>query len=220
MKPTHNAISTEGQKMFSPSFDTLGFMARSMQDLQLLANVFGLQDDESPRHLPVGEVSVAFIKGPMWHRAGPGTVAAMKNASAILYDYGVKVEEVSFPAEFGDEETVRETQRVVMSGEAQAAFLREYRMDKTKLNNEICDLVENNAGITNKQRIQALDRYASMRAMADQLAARYSVIITPSAVDEAPLGLDDMGSPAFNSLWMVSYLASITHVCHLRARLT
>ncbi|KAH6853276.1 amidase signature domain-containing protein [Chaetomium sp. MPI-CAGE-AT-0009] len=205
MKPTHNAISTEGQKAFSPSFDTLGFMARSMQDLQLLANIFGLQDDECPRDVPLGEASVALIKSPMWHRAGPGTVAAIKNAVTILEDSGVKVEEVSFPPEFGDEETIKEIQRVVMGSEARVSFLGEYRINRTKLDNNICDLVENSSGITHQQRIQALDGYANMRAIADNLAAKYSAIITPSAVDEAPLGLDDMGSAVFNTLWTVTF---------------
>ena len=37
LKPTYNAISPEGTKTFSFTFDTFGFMARSVDDLQLLA---------------------------------------------------------------------------------------------------------------------------------------------------------------------------------------
>ncbi|KAK3299886.1 amidase signature domain-containing protein [Chaetomium fimeti] len=209
MKPTHNAISTEGQKAFSPSFDTLGFMTRSMDDLRLLATVFGLKDDKSPEDVALERLSVALVKSPMWHRAGPGTVAAMKNAVAILEDSGVRVDEVSFPPEFGVEETIREMQRVVMGSEARVSFLGDYRIGKTKLDSKICDLVENSSGITHEQRIQALDGYANMRAIADGLAAKYSVIITPSAVDEAPLGLQDMGSAAFNTLWTGLHLPLI-----------
>nr|ODN86714.1 hypothetical protein L203_03962 [Cryptococcus depauperatus CBS 7841] len=47
MKPTFSAISVEGQKAFSPSFDSFGFFARGIEDLQLLADVFALQDDKS-----------------------------------------------------------------------------------------------------------------------------------------------------------------------------
>jgi hypothetical protein len=45
-----------------------------------------------------------------------------------------------------------------------------------------------------------------MRHTINSLAENYSVILTPSAVDEAPLGLDDMGSPAFNTIWTASAL--------------
>ena len=206
MKPTHNAISPEGQKSFSPTFDTFGFMARSIQDLQLVADIFGLQDDEVPKDVPLTEASVALVKSPMWHRAGPGTIAAMSEAVTILKDSGVRVEEVSFPTAFGDEETIRRRQKVIMSGEAQVAFLREYRVHKTKLDATICDLVENCSGISHGEKLRALDEYANMRAIADSLATMYSVIVTPSAVDEAPLGLEDMGSAAFNTLWRVSDL--------------
>lgn len=64
-KPTYNAISPEGQKTFSTSFDTFGFFARSIQDLQLVADVFALKDDEPPRDLSLKEASIALIKTPI-----------------------------------------------------------------------------------------------------------------------------------------------------------
>ncbi|KAK4247278.1 amidase [Corynascus novoguineensis] len=189
LKPNHNAISTEGQKTISPTFDTL------------VADVFGLQDDEAPRDIALTDASVGLIESPMWHRAGTGIIAAMREAAIILENSGVKVDRISFQSSFGDEETIRRRQKVIMSGEARIAFLREYRIDKTKLDPTICELVVNSSGFTHREKIQALDEYASMRAMADSLAAKYSVIVTPSAVDEAPLGLEDMSSATFNTLW-------------------
>lgn len=206
MKPTHNAISPEGQKTFSPTFDTFGFFARSMEDLQLLADVFSLQDDEPPKDVPLSEAAVALIRSPFWSRAGPGTVAAMDRAATVLRDSGIKIDEVSFPVEIGDSETLKRLQKVIMSCEARVAFLREYRVDKTKLDPQIRGLVENDAKYTNREMAQALDKYARMRPIIDDLAAKYSAVITPSVVDESPLGLDDMGSAAFNTIWTVSYV--------------
>ncbi|KAF2813644.1 amidase signature enzyme [Mytilinidion resinicola] len=182
LKPTYNAVSTEGTKTFSATFDTIGFFARSIEDLQLVADVFAINDDEPPRDVMLKDASVALIKTPMWQQAGPGTVAALKNAVTILQKSGVRVEEISFPTEIGDGdgEALKRTLKLTTSGEAGPAFLREYRVDKTKI---------------------ALDKLASMRAFVDTIAANYSAIITPSAIDEAPEGLDDMGSPIFNTLW-------------------
>jgi len=204
MKPTYNAISPEGQKTCSITTDTFGFFARSVDDLQLIADVFALEDDGPLRDISLREARVAFIKTPMWHRAGPGTVAAMEKAVTILESCGVKVEQVFFPSEFNDVDFLKRMHNVVANSDAQAAFLREYRMDKTKLDPEICSLVENGSNYTRKERLQALDKYASMRPIFDKIAANYSVIIAPSAVDEAPLGLNDMGSAAFNFFWTVS----------------
>ncbi|KAI1772380.1 amidase signature enzyme [Hypoxylon cercidicola] len=201
MKPTHNAISPEGQKTFAPTFDTFGFFARSIDDLQLLADIFALKDDEPPTDVPLQQMSVAFIKTPMWSSAGSGTIAVMDEAVAILRNSGAKVEEVSFPREIGDFETLKRTQKIIMNSEARSFFLREYRIDKTKLAPEIRRIVENTSNYTHKESMEASDRYANMRHIINNLAENYSVILTPSAIDEAPLGLDNMGSAAFNTLW-------------------
>lgn len=204
MKPTHNAISPEGQKAVSPTFDTFGFFARNLEDLQLVADVFALRGGEVPRSIRLGGFSVGLIRSPFWAQAGPGTVAAMEKAATILQRDGVKVTEVSLPVEMGDLQALLHAQKLIMGGESRISFLREYRMDKTKLGPEVRSLVENGAKFSNKEMVRALDEYARMRSTMDDLLANYSAIITPSAVDEAPLGLDDMGSAVFNTMWTAS----------------
>ncbi|OBS25952.1 hypothetical protein FPOA_06485 [Fusarium poae] len=201
MKPTFNAISVEGQKAFSPTFDTFGFFGRSVDDLELLADVLCLKDDEAPVNTPLNEISVAIIKTPMWSAAGPGTVSAMEKTIAILRSNGINVEEVTFPAEVNDAEELKRVQRLIILGEGQASFLREYRIDKAKLSNEIRDIVENTSNITNAAKTEATYKLCKMRDIIDSLVKRYTVVITPSAIDEAPLGLGDMGSATFNTLW-------------------
>lgn len=206
MKPTFNAISLEGQKPFAHTFDTFGFFARSVEDLQLLADVFALQDDNPPKDTALEDISVALIKTPLWSLAGPGTVLAMQEAATILQKSGVKVDEVSFPPEVADAQALKRIQKVITHTEARVSFLREYRVDKTNLAAEIRDIVENTSKYTNKESVEASDTYSSMRHTINNLAKNYSVILTPSAVDEAPLGLDDMGSATFNTMWTASTL--------------
>lgn len=67
-KPTHNAISLEGAKAVAPTFDTIGFFARSIEDLELVADVFAQGDDESPTITELKDISVTVIKTPMWPR--------------------------------------------------------------------------------------------------------------------------------------------------------
>ena len=78
MKPAYNAISLGGRKIYSVIFDTFGFFARSIDYLQLFANVFAIQDDEPPGAASLGEASVALLKTPMWSSAGQGTTDAME----------------------------------------------------------------------------------------------------------------------------------------------
>lgn len=204
MKPSHNAISPDGQTTFSISFDTIGFFARSVEDLGLIADIYSIKDDDPPEDIPLKEVSVALVKTPFWSKAGEGTIAAVEQASTILRSHGVTVEEVSLPPDIDNEQSLARLQKVITSGEARVAFLRVYRQDKAKLAPQVRRLVENFNNFSHKERLEALDRYGSIRSKVDEIAAKYTVILTPSAVDEAPVGLDDMGSPIFNTLWTVS----------------
>ncbi|KAL2826488.1 amidase signature domain-containing protein [Aspergillus cavernicola] len=180
MKPTYDAISLEGQKTFAPSFDTFGFFARSVEDLQLLADVFALEDDEPARDVPLKDVYVALIKTPMWLQAGAGAVAAMGKAAIIPQKCGVQVEDVSFPG----------------SPEGNTG-------NKANLAAEICDLVENTANYSHKEKWKLVIR--TLICGLNNLAAKYSVIPTPSAVDEGPLGFDNMGRATFDTLWTAKF---------------
>ncbi|KAI1458974.1 amidase signature enzyme [Annulohypoxylon moriforme] len=201
MKPTYNAISPEGQKTFSPTFDTFGFFARSIEDLQLLADVFGLRDDEVPRDIPLSRARVALIETPMWHLAGPGTIAALDAAATLLRNKGALVEKVELPDEANDFKTLKRIQKVITVGEAQVAFLREYDVDKRHLSPDVRGIVENTYNYTHREMMEATDAYASMRRAVNKFAEDYTFILTPSVIDEAPLGLEDMGSASFNTLW-------------------
>ena len=87
----------------------------------------------------------------------------------ILESHGVKVEEVSFPEKFSDFDSLKWMCSIVARSDAQESFLKEYQMDKTNLAPEICGLVENIFNYTRKERMQALDRYTSMRHIFDNV---------------------------------------------------
>lgn len=155
----------------------------------------------------IAAASVALVDGSVWflRRNGPGTKAAMKNTGAILKDHGATVAKVLLlfqEIDTGVDST--QQQKVIMSREAEVAVLREYQLDKMKVYDEICKLDQNKTGHMEKNLTEVLD--SSARTDFDRLFEKYSVVIFPSAVDEAPLGLDEMGSTTLNTIWTVSYL--------------
>ncbi|PTD07631.1 hypothetical protein FCULG_00007194 [Fusarium culmorum] len=137
----------------------------------------------------------------MWSAAGPGTVSAINKTIAILRSNGVNVEDAPFPAEVNDADELKRVQKFITLGEAQASFLREYRLDKAKLADEIRQIVENTSNVTHAAKMEATVTFCKMRGSISSLVKSYSIIITPSAVDEAPLGLGNMGRATFNTLW-------------------
>ena len=206
-KPTWGAISREGLKLFVATHDTLGLYARSIQDLQLLADVFGLHDDTSPLAsqnpspiLGLRDMRFALIKGPNWWSAaaGPGTVSATRKATALLRKHGAQVEEIDLPGQF---EPVASWIKCVMNMDSAVVFLAEYRTAGDKLDQQIIDHVDDGCRQTHAEEIAALDGIAALRPVFDTIAARYTAVLSPSAPDEAPVGFANTGSSAFNRLW-------------------
>ncbi|KPM43268.1 hypothetical protein AK830_g3256 [Neonectria ditissima] len=198
LKPTWNAISAEGQKVSSLTLDTFGFMARSIEDLQVLADVFALRDDEPPQAVQLSNARFALVKSPVWPKAGPGTIAAMERAAQILRDAGASVEEVALPPEF---DNLLAMQNQVLQAEAGVAFYREYNTARDGMSDKLVDMAANIDTCSKKEFLRAFDTIASLRPKFDQIAEGYTAIITPSSVDVAPVGIEWTGNSDFNGIW-------------------
>lgn len=196
-KPTWGAVSREGQKVYSLVLDTLGIFARGVGDLKVVAGVLGIKDD-SLDGFEVKGARFGMVKGPVWDKAGRGTVQAMEKAKSLLEEQGAVVEEVTLPSAFNNIPTWHAR---LMAADARTAFLSEYATDKTKLHHSLIQHVENATGLTRKEEIEALDGIAALRPQIDEIANRYAALITPSVPDEAPLGTESTGSAAFNGMW-------------------
>jgi Asp-tRNA(Asn)/Glu-tRNA(Gln) amidotransferase A subunit family amidase len=196
-------VSREGQKVYSLILDTLGIYGRSVEDLDVLAEVLGIRDDPIPGERGFKGVSGAkfgVVKGPVWKQAGEGTIAAMEKAKSLLEKYGAVVEDVELPAEF---EKMPDWHAKIMAGDGRVAFLSEYRVDKTQIHESLVGHVEGVKGFSRAEELAAFDGVAMLRPRIDEIAGRYAALLTPSVPDEAPLGTESTGSAAFNGMWTV-----------------
>jgi Asp-tRNA(Asn)/Glu-tRNA(Gln) amidotransferase A subunit family amidase len=127
-QPTWGAISREGLAQFSMTCDTLGLYARSAEDLELLAHVYQLADDEPISSSPfkLQGSKIAFAKTHVWPKATGGTHAAWTKAKSLLEKAGAMVEEIELPADF---EKITDWHGKVLAGEGRTSFLgRECKM--------------------------------------------------------------------------------------------
>lgn len=200
LKPTWNAISREGQKIYSLDFDTIGLYARSVEDLELLGTVFGLKDDEVPRPFTSGVkgLKFAFLKTMLWNHAGPGTRKAFEDGKQQLQSAGAEVEDIEFPPEFA---RLPEWHTCVLYSEGRVQFRPDYMKAKDKLGQFLQSHVEEKHGYTRKQFLEAFDGIAALRPKWDAIADKYAAVVMPSVPDEAPEGLDSTGSAIFNCIW-------------------
>jgi Asp-tRNA(Asn)/Glu-tRNA(Gln) amidotransferase A subunit family amidase len=205
MDPSFNTVSGQGVKDVSLELDSFGYFARSIEDLQLVTDVFDIVADRPVTQIPLQEAKVGVVKSPFWNSAGPGTIAAMERAAQILRSHGVTVEDVDFPSPFNDVALLKDMFKTVLTVEVHTSLWKEYLMDTTttQLSPEIRGLVENANTIPREEVRRAYDGWAALRSAFHDMATKYDVLVTPSAADEAPVGLGDMGDAQFNFVWTV-----------------
>lgn len=201
-KPTWNAITREGQKIYSLILDTLGLYARSVADLELLADTFAICDDvPPPSDFTIKGARFAFLKTMVWPDVGPGTMAALKKAVVLLRAHGAEVEEITLPEHLND---LPEWHATVLASEGRTSFLPEYTVAKNEISQQLAGHVENVGNISRKAQLEAFDEISSARPLVDKILSEYDAVITPSVPDEAPLGIERTGSAAFCLIWTVS----------------
>jgi Asp-tRNA(Asn)/Glu-tRNA(Gln) amidotransferase A subunit family amidase len=201
LKPTWNSITREGQKIYSLILDTLGLYARSVADLELLADAFAIHDDQpAPTDFSVKGAKFAMLKTMVWPNIGPGGSAAMDKAVSLLRTHGAEVEEIELPENLNQLPAWHAT---VLNSDGRTAFLPEYSAAKDQLSGQLVGHVENSDKISRKAQIEAFDSISAARPVVDELLGRYAAVLTPSVPDEAPLGIEKTGSAAFCLIWTV-----------------
>jgi Asp-tRNA(Asn)/Glu-tRNA(Gln) amidotransferase A subunit family amidase len=202
LKPTWNSITREGQKIYSLIFDTLGLYARSVADLELLADTFAIHDDEpAPASFTVKGAKFALLKTMVWPQVGSGTSAALDKAVSLLRERGAEVEEISLPESLNDLPLWHRNQ---LDADGRVSFLPEYTVAKNKISEQIVNHVENSDKMSRKVQLEAFDNIAAARPIVDAILGKYDAVLTPSVPDEAPLGIEKTGSASFCLIWTVS----------------
>lgn len=176
----------------SPTCDTIGFFARSVEDLELLATAYRIEDLEPVVETPLELKGrrIAFCKTPVWEKVENGTIDAFAKAKELLREKGAEVIDLDLPPAFAE---VGEWARTIHAGEGKASFLGYYLQDKEKLDPVIRGQVENVKGISRTGLMAAYDGCAALRPVWDGIAGEFDAVVVPSVPGEAPEGLGYTG---------------------------
>lgn len=190
-------MSREGQKIYALLLDTLGWYARSVDDLKLVADVLGVKDDEKSQFSTLKGARFGVCKTVNWNYAGSGTQAALNKAVELLQAHGAVVEDLELPAGF---DALPEWHRTLLHTEGRAHFLPEHRTAKASLHESLAVYIDM-PEFSRREQLAAQDGIAALRPVFDEIAGKYDAILTASAVDVAPVGLESTGDAVFCSMW-------------------
>jgi amidase len=206
-RPTWGDLRCAGVMEAAGSLDTLGLIARSVDDVALYRDVL-----LAVKPVPLADIGrplrIGFCRTQFWDRCEGTTQALLQDCARALSRAGARVADVTLPEVF---ERIPEAHRAMSSFE----FVRNRAW-------EIDHHWEHISERLRKGRIQhgldcTFEQYRHARAYAesrrlelDSLLDDHDVVLTPSAAGEAPVGLGSTGDPSFCLIWTTMHVPAVT----------
>jgi amidase len=194
-KPSFNTINPTGVKPLAGSFDTIGLFARCVDDCALVVGVIKGDDRGAAPLEAVRPARVGLWRTPGWRHAEAATVRAVETAAQQLARNDVIVDEIELPAEF---ELFLDAQSDVLRFEAARVFAFERTQRADLLSPSSRDELVAGAAIPRHRYLEAQASLARCRTLFAAAIAPFDLLLSASAPDEAPAGLDNTGEAMFN----------------------
>jgi Asp-tRNA(Asn)/Glu-tRNA(Gln) amidotransferase A subunit family amidase len=204
-KPSFGEFSRVGVKMQCHNLDTLGIICRSLEDVALLRGVLLAQE---PRRVDRESSAprIGFCRTPAWEHADGDTHALLEHTAAALAAAGATVQDVALtPSDILDHH------RRIFEFEAARNYAYEYEVHGEKLSEALRDgLLARGRALPLPAYVEAIETAEAFRRNLDDVFAEVDVLLAPSAMGEAPQGLDSTGDARFNAIWTLAWTPCVT----------
>jgi Asp-tRNA(Asn)/Glu-tRNA(Gln) amidotransferase A subunit family amidase len=207
-KASYGLFPPAGMHANTESLDTVGIMARSVEDIALFgAALMGIP--YAPPAMPDRPPRLALCRTPHWDQALPDGKAMLEDAAGRLKAAGAEIVESELPSEC---DGISEAQRRHSAFEGPRVHAPELYRHEALLSTDLLD----HGKIADGRLLTLADfRIAwrdgdRMRAAAAEWASGFDAVLTLPAPGQAPRGLADTGSAIFNGLWTLLYMPCLT----------
>jgi Asp-tRNA(Asn)/Glu-tRNA(Gln) amidotransferase A subunit family amidase len=204
-KPSFGEFSRVGIKMQCHNLDTLGVICRSLEDVALMRGVL-LAQELHPVDRTSSAPRIGFCRTPAWEHADGDTQALLERTAVKLAAAGATVRDVAVtPSDILDHH------RRIFEFEAARNYAYEYELHGDKLSVALRDgLLTPGRALPLSAYVEAIETAEAFRRNLDDLFSNFDVLLAPSAVGEAPEGLDSTGDARFNALWTLAWTPCVT----------
>jgi Asp-tRNA(Asn)/Glu-tRNA(Gln) amidotransferase A subunit family amidase len=217
MRPSMGLLSVAGFKYFNGSFDTIGLLGRSVDDVELLwASQLGAAFTRGTR--PARPLKIGVCRPPWLDQASPAAHEAVDRAERAFAQAGATVSEIVLPESYaGLVEVHSKTQEF----EAARSYAHEYRHNRDQLDVRVRGILDRGYEIPVEAYIELLARAQAARAAFPSVIGDFDCIVTAAAPDEAPKGwhalgdkFDFMGDTSQSRAWTLLHVPQVTVPCH------
>ena len=196
-KPSFGLLPTAGMKCFSWSFDTVGLFASGVRDVAFLFDA--LSGQRPSLAADPGVLTFGVPECYPWTAPSDNAVAALDTAIRAIERAGARVRPIRFEPWMAE---LSRTHATIQSYEAFQTLGDEYDRHRERLSPMLREFLDNAAEVRPQQYREALAfAQLAIHGSLPELFNGIDAVLTPSAPDEAPVGLASTGDPAFNRNW-------------------
>ncbi|MEO8858268.1 MAG: amidase [Burkholderiaceae bacterium] len=205
-KASHGEFSLSGIRPFAESLDSLGMLARSIQDIALFRAVL----------LGSSEFELAALQQPprfglcrtaQWAVVDAASRQAMEDFTLRCRDAGAFVSEVTLPDHFG---ALVDVHKTIMAYEAAHNYIHETTCRSAQLSASFLALAASGRQIPRASYAQARESVAVAAHELRSISAGLDALITPAAPGEAPLASTGTGDPIMSRMWTALHLPALS----------
>jgi len=203
-KPPHGRIPTDGVVPLAWSLDHVGVFARSVADLRLALEAYGIQHGvgiavHRPARLAIAPELVA--------RAEPDVAASVQAVARAFAAAGASVDEVKLPPSFAE---IHAAGQMILEGEAAAYHEPHFARHAAEYGEGIRGLVQ--TGLTRSAAAYVRADRARRRFRDDAARAliAYDAVISPTAPALPPRGLAWTGDASLCAPWSFAGFPAVT----------
>jgi Asp-tRNA(Asn)/Glu-tRNA(Gln) amidotransferase A subunit family amidase len=206
-RPTWGDLRTTGVMEASGSLDSLGILARSVEDVALYRDVL-LGIEPEPVAENVATPRIGFCRPYFWPRIEAPTQKLLEEAAARLAHAGAKVEEVTLPADF---EALETAHRWISGFEMARNLTWELDTHPEKISKKFRNgRLKDGLACSYEHYCEMRDLVARCRRTLEPIIARYDALLAPAAPGEAPVGWHPVPDPWVYMIWTALHVPSMT----------
>ncbi|HXF65904.1 MAG TPA: amidase family protein, partial [Burkholderiales bacterium] len=206
-RPSYGDLRTGGVMESSGSLDTLGILARSVEDVALYRDVLlGIEPEPLPED--IASPRIGFCRPYFWDRLEPATQALLEQAARRLARAGAKLAEVTLAA--ADYAVLEEAHRWISGFEMARNLAWEIAHHWERISEGLREgRLKDGLACSYQRYCEMRERVEHCRTLVAPVLARYDALLAPAAVGEAPPGTHPVPHPYVYMIWTTMHVPSI-----------
>jgi amidase len=209
-KPTFNQINRAGIKFAAETLDTIGLLANTIDDVELITAVLV---GKTPANRTLQQAPrLGVCRTPLWDTAAPETMQAIEDSAVRLSAAGASVREITLPDEFS--RLYHASRETINNYERSKSMAADWANHGDRISKVLGDRIKLGMATRHDDYVAALRLGEQCRMLIADAFEGIDAIIAPCVKGEAISGLAHTGDPAFQQFWTVLYVPSMSLPTH------